>query len=106
MSKKLLTIDYDGVLYDFCTPFIHIVKERTGKNIRLEDITTYSFAETLGLSEETINELITHIVYHHRIPVLPQAVPICQALSEDYQLVIVTSRNEAWRDQTQQPIEQ
>ncbi|MDO8628490.1 MAG: hypothetical protein Q7R56_01930 [Nanoarchaeota archaeon] len=106
MHKEKLTIDYDGVLYDFVTPFLAVVKKRTGKIITLADITCYSFAETLGLPETTINDMIAETVDRHALPLLPQAVAICEQLSQTYELIIVTSRNETWKKQTQQPIEQ
>lgn len=52
MSKPTILLDVDGVLADFVSAFLDVVREQLGRSYQPEDVTSFGIANSLRLSKE------------------------------------------------------
>lgn len=105
MDKIKIGIDLDDVLTDFRKALVRFYNEKYGKNISFDDIKSYPLWESgIGSNMEEnlriVNEFCNSPQYDE-IPLLEGAGEAVSKLAEKYQIFIITSRTEKYREITE-----
>lgn len=97
-------IDIDGVTADFVTPFLPVLREALGREVRYEEITTYRFQDAFGYSDEVEAQVQAEIDRRdllRRLPVVPGALEAIRRFVREHEVHFVTARPEArWGEAT------
>ncbi|HVX23921.1 MAG TPA: hypothetical protein VG992_01075 [Candidatus Saccharimonadales bacterium] len=102
MSREVVAIDIDEVLFPFVPGFAALQNERYGTNLIVDDFFSYEFHQVLDLPvPETIDRVYDFVrADHGHIMPLPEAQTGLARLSEKYDLSIVTARHPEFTDHT------
>ena len=88
-------VDIDGVVADFVTAFLPVLKDLVGREIRYEEITHYWFQDVLGYDDETEKRVREEIdrrdVLRHLSPITG-SLETLNRLGRDHEVHFVTAR--------------
>jgi uncharacterized HAD superfamily protein len=107
MSKPVLAIDIDDVIFPFTEITLRLHNEKHGTELEVEDISSYYYLEELkGLStsdevEEYLDEFFAE-VYEGRIKPNLDAQRAINLLKDKYEIDIITARRPTTRKVTEQ----
>jgi uncharacterized HAD superfamily protein len=101
--KPVLAVDFDDVLFPFMDRFVPHYNEKYGESFCMDDYFTFEFHEVWGGTSARAFECVSTFFHmpHDGIPPKEGSMQGVAALAERYELVIVTSREEDLRPQTQ-----
>lgn len=107
MSKPVLGIDNDDVLFDFNRALANYHNTRFGTNVRHDTIRSWELHDVYGcMSTEMITRIRDFMLDPNTdIPPLEGAVEAVEQLSKWYDLIVITARIEAFREITQRSID-
>ena len=108
MTKPVLAIDIDDVLYPFSKHFLMYANEKLGQNKTLTDMVSYrldtlysvSYLEIIDLLKDFMNE-----AFIMDLEPLPDSVAAIKLLHKQYDLQIITARLSAYREITERWID-
>lgn len=102
MSKEVLAVDIDEVLFPFVAEFVSFHNSRYGSHLAATDFFSYDFEHVIGVSfEETIDRVYEFCgTDHASIEPLPAARRALAKLSEQFQLAVVTARHPQFEQAT------
>lgn len=107
MTKPVLALDFDDLIYPFMAGFVPFVNSYHGTNLTLADFRTFNFEEVWGGTRDEAIERVLH--YFEQIEGHPEpvegAIAAVEQLRERYDLVIVTAREERLRKSTESWLE-
>lgn len=84
-------IDIDGVITDFVTTFIEVVKEKYNLRFGEEDIREHELYKVLGIRKQEALELINKTLLHDLQP-QRGAVEAIHQLSKSHEIFLITAR--------------
>lgn len=95
MTKPTVLLDVDGILADFITPALALVKRLTGATYEHDDISTWeifdSMPEAESVKDMIYKQFMTQRGYCRSIPVYPCAKEGVRELQKVADVVVVTS---------------
>jgi len=102
MTKKVIAIDVDEVLFPFVEMFSRHHNQKYGTNFTIDDFITYEFQNVLGLNTiETVERVYAfHRLSDSHIKPLEKARESIVALSQKYSIAVVTARHPQFGEQT------
>ncbi len=109
MSKEVIAVDVDEVLFPFAEEFIRSHNPKHGTRLELEHFTSYDFDGPLGLSvRETIERVFDFIDETEHMCIIPiqDAKESVSKLSERFELVVVTARDPRFERVTKEWLEE
>lgn len=109
MTKEVIAVDVDEVLFPFLDEFIVYHNPQFGTSLDLSQFTNYEFHGPLNLSiPDTVERIytFTHISKDMQIEPINQAKESISELSELYKLVVVTARNPKFEEITKNWLEE
>lgn len=102
-AKPVLAVDVDEVLYPFMPMFIKHHNQHYGTNTSLEQLTSYVLEENFVMAEdqkiERIDRFVANGGFTAGVP-LEQSQDALRALTQRYDVVVVTSRWQDWEQDT------
>ena len=104
VSKPVISIDLDDVLYPFSSHFLTFANSRLGTNKTMADMVTYRLDRVYGIPYEQVIDLIEDFMAQPCNRYLEPIVGSVEALTElkrEYSLHIITARLDKYREQTQ-----
>ncbi|HLC55480.1 MAG TPA: hypothetical protein VJJ75_03010 [Candidatus Nanoarchaeia archaeon] len=104
MEKPVVTVDLDGVVFDFVRPMIVRVNNTYNTSYTFEDAAHYNLAAAFHLPQEEIDILVEQVVFEDSLPFVHGAVEGLEKLAGDYSPVYVTSRRYTWKDPTEKAL--
>lgn len=96
MSKKIIAVDIDEVLFPFTEEFIRSYNSKHGTKIEISQFTSYDFDGILGLPVPEKVKIVFDFIYETKdMEILPTqgAINAIEKLSESFELVVVTARD-------------
>jgi uncharacterized protein len=102
MTKPVIAIDFDDVVFNFNGHFIPWHNEHHGSDVTYEGTYTFSMTDVYGVDADTLLERVRTFAHtqHHTVLPIPGAVSALKRLMTQYELHIVTSRSETLHDTT------
>ncbi len=104
-TKPIIAVDVDEVLMPFVPSLLNYYNEKHNDSIPFEQFNSYQFWKVWGGTSENaarlVNEFFTTDLFLNQGP-LPDAHSILSSLTDQYDFVVVTSRQHFLRDHTQQ----
>jgi 5'(3')-deoxyribonucleotidase len=102
MSKKIIAVDVDEVLFPFIPEFTRYFNAIHGTEISQKDFVTYEFEKVLGIPQSEITKHMYGFTDagHAGVQPLAEAQAAIATLSKYYELIIVTARNPRQADAT------
>lgn len=102
--KPVLAVDFDDVLFPFMNRMVPHYNETYGTNFHIEDYKTFEFYDLWGGSREDAWDRVAAFFdcSHSGVDPLPGALEGIEALSEHYELAVVTARDESLRTYTEE----
>lgn len=107
MSKLVLAVDFDDVVNNFNRAFLLYNQFTHGATVRYEDLHSYEYCVSYGISEAEAHERIWHFCHklHDQVKPIMSVVGALRLLKEWYDIHMVTSRCESIADITHKWIE-
>ena len=102
-GKKVLGVDFDDVLVRTGDALAKFHNATYGTSYVREDVKSFDLSEIWDCTPEEADRRIAEFTttdFHHNAEAVLGAYDALEALSESYEIVIVTGRNEEWRDPT------
>jgi 5'(3')-deoxyribonucleotidase len=103
MSKPIIGVDLDDVIYPFTTEFMKFVNKQLGVDKTIKNCLVYSLAVTYGIPEQQIYDFIALFMNtraaKNALPI-PGARTSLKTLKEHYDVHIVTARPETLNKDT------
>ena len=96
MSKEIIAVDVDEVLFPFAEEFIRSHNTKHGTKLEISQFTIYDFDGVLGLSvPETVKRVFDFIYETESMHIIPtqDTIDSVAELSEKFELVVVTARD-------------
>ncbi len=95
MTKPILAIDMDEVLFPFLPEFNRYYNEQHATDFKLEDYVSFDFEKVWGGTADRATIQVDAFLRHdHRaIQPVPVALEALKELKQHYQLVVVTARD-------------
>jgi 5'(3')-deoxyribonucleotidase len=102
MSREVIAVDVDEVLFPFVPEFIEYDNQRFGSGIRIEDFKTYQFENVLNIAiEEAVERVYDfNASNHEHISPLERAREAISELNEEFELTVVTARHPKFESNT------
>lgn len=103
MFKKSIGIDIDGIIGDSDKIFRKHINKYFDINLKREDIIHFYYDKVLGITKKQMEKFWDSFTEKNlwlSIPLLPLAKTSIDYLSEKYEIIIITSRNESLMDTT------
>ncbi|MGH7234651.1 MAG: 5' nucleotidase, NT5C type, partial [Candidatus Saccharimonadales bacterium] len=103
MSKEILAVDADEVLFPFLDEFLNFNAGLTGKTLNKSEFKSYEFSGPLGI---TIPETLDRIFFFHKNIDNTQVQPIdgskigVEKLASAFDLIVVTARDSEFERET------
>lgn len=94
MKKPIVLLDCDGILSDFMTPFLVVIKSVTGRDVKISDVTSWDIVKHLGIEgkeQDLVYDEIKKPGYCLNLPVLKGAKEGFALLSKVAEVYMVTS---------------
>lgn len=108
MSKEVIAVDVDEVLFPFVANFLEHDKAIHGGDTEPKHFTTYEFKDVLGIElDEAVARCYDFCATDHsHIEPIDQAKDAIIRLSQDYELAIVTARHPQFEANTARWLDQ
>lgn len=100
---KNLGLDFDDILFDFNNKYCHFINDKYGTNLCFDDIYTYDMDIVWKIDKSEVIRRVEEFILsqaHEEVFPVPGAVDALRDLSKSYNLHVITSRNEKFRDKT------
>jgi len=94
-KKRKIGIDLDDVVFEFTKSFVDFYNKKYKKQIKFENIKTYSFEKDFDISLEEFISLIKEMVFlgiGRNLPLYDYAKETILRLAKDYDIIFLTSR--------------
>lgn len=104
MSKPVIAVDIDDVIFPFIPELIKHYNLRKGADLTLEDFKIYHFSQVWGNTEEEANAIVAEFLTQDLVHLqpLPGAQQAFDRLSRDFDIVLITARNGLFAPSTTQ----
>lgn len=101
-ERPVIAVDIDDVLFPFVSGIAEYHNDLKGTNLSPKDFTSYNFAEVWGGSESEANDIVDGFVRAENLYLQPVegAKEALIRLNHDYNVVLVTARNQAFEAAT------
>jgi 5'(3')-deoxyribonucleotidase len=101
--KPVLAVDLDDVLFPFMDRFVPHYNDKFDATFVMDDYHTFEFHEVWGGTNEEAFDCVRTFFHmsHDGVPPLSGSVEAIAQLSEMYDLIIVTARDESLRSHTE-----
>ncbi len=102
MSKEVLAVDVDEVLFPFMPQFVEFYNQRYDKQVKVGDFVSYNFEEILEIGQSEVSECIYtfHNMKDLHVQPVYESQKAIQHLREFYDLSIITARHPMFEDST------
>lgn len=102
MSKELLAVDIDEVLFPMLESFLEDHNPRYGTNHQIGDFKSYDFEHALGLPvDETVRRVYEYLASdHNHVRAVEGSQASISRLTKRYDFLVVTARDEQFEHKT------
>ncbi len=102
MSKEVIAVDTDEVLFPFLDEFTKYHNLQFGTSHQPDDFNSYYFHEVLGLTRQQVKERVFsfHEVDDTHVPPIEGSQAALKQIAERYDIVTVTARHPQFEEQT------
>jgi 5'(3')-deoxyribonucleotidase len=101
--KPVIGVDLDGVCVDWIGPFLNYVNARLGTCVKYEEITDDTLEKYFGVLPEVMRGIVKEFdeqFSNSIFPFMQDFLEYSKILSQKYQLVVLTSRRDCYKEET------
>ena len=104
MSKPVVAIDIDDVIFPFVPEILKHFNTRSGADLSLDDFTVYHFSQVWGSTEDEANAIVAEFLSQDVVHLQPiaGAQKAFAELNREFTIVLVTARNGLFAPSTRQ----
>lgn len=101
-----IALDIDGVIVDFVSSFIPVLKEEYNYDLKSEDVYCHDISQVLALHKDEVNQLIHKTLTKNNFNLIPGARDGVDYIHKNHRLRLVTGRSEKYRNFTEKLLEE